>query len=605
MKYYLALFRTNIFYYCLVLITVGFGQTNSEIKLAENLLRARNYEGALQLYKNNYEKGNLSHTVLNGINSCLTELGRSRDLIIFLKDVTSKIPDIYSYSIDLGRAFYLNDQLDSALYIWDKVYSVEPPQLMRYRMVAQAMTSLRLFDEAIDVYSRAIKLIPDQQAIHLDIATLYKAQLNYEKASEHYLIYYQNFKKQQSYVRSLLINMAKDEEATDRIIITILNFNDNNDPDLNELLANLYMRKKEYEKAFEIILEIEKNLPKNNLMYLSRFAAEAAKDKSYEYVIKAYEYALSKVDDKLSDAIKLNLARAYYSSAIELTEQGETKESDTRIQKSLEILKQIQTAFSVEKYNAYELSADIYKDQYSDLDLALENYNQINLQRIGAVNADQVRLKIAETYLLKNNLVQAEKYYKDISSRQYTSLAHYNLAELYFFTARFTKSKKLYNTIISQVGMKDSLANNALSRDFQIDQFLSDSVNFAKYSQASLLTRQKKYSEAAKKFRELYFNNNITSFDAGMKAVILYNKINKIDESNEILQDIIKSYADEDKTDFAYFLLANNYKKQNDLENALITYQEILVRFPTSFYFEQARVAARDINTILQERTNN
>jgi len=365
------------------------------------------------------------------------------------------------------------------------------------------------------------------------------------------------------------------------------------------------MRKKDYEKAFEIILEIENSLSHSNLIYLTRFANEAAKDKSYEYVIKAYEYALGKVDKRLSASIRLNLAQSYYNSALNLIRQGDLEISDTRINSALKILEDLQNGASKEKYKAFELSADIYKNQFNDLDLALEHYAMINLSKVGSINADQVRLKIADTHLLKNNLGEAEKFYKQIKSKKFMPIAQFNLAELQYFTALFTRSKNSYNRIISQVGMRDSLTNNAMDRKFQIDQFLADSTNFARFSQASLLKRQKKYSEAAKKFRELYFSINITSFTAGMEAVLLYNRINKTNESNLILENIIKIYPEEDKTDFAYFLLANNYKEMENLEDALATYQELLIRFPTSFYIEHAREYAREINNTLQERVNN
>lgn len=605
MRYYRVLRPINILVFLFCFNAFGFAQQNNELKLAENLLRARNFESALILFQKHYKKGNSSNRVINGISTSLRELGRNDQLIKFLKDVNKKLPEIFSYSIELGKAYFLNDQIDSALSVWQQVYTVEPPQLMRYRLVAQAMASFRLFDDAIEVYQKTLKEIPKQDAIHLDMATLYKAQLNYEKAAEHYLYYYQKFKKQHNYIRSLLINMAKDDEAADRIIITILDFNDDNDPDLNELLANLYMRKKDYQKAFEIITEIENNTAGSNLVYLNRFANEAAKDKSYEYVIRAYEFALKKVDQKLTTTTQFRLAQAYYKSALSLKNNNNIEESDIRINKALGILTDLQNGNSREKQSAAELSADIYKEQFNDLDLALEHYKKINLRKTASNNADQIRIKIADVYLLKNNLTEAEKYYRQVKGKKFLPIAQFNLAELQYFNSQFSKAKESYNVLVARVGMKDSLANNALDRIFQIEQFLQDSVNFSKYSQASLLKRQKKYSEAAKKFSELYFAANITSFQAGIESVALYNKLGKDDETNQILQDMIKYYPEEDKIDYAYFLLANNYKKEQSLQDALTMYQEILIRFPTSFYIEQARLSAREINILLQEKVNN
>lgn len=605
MKYYRVLYPIKIFIFLFGIYLSGFAQQGNELKLAENLLRARNYKSALLHFQNAYKNGDSSNRVVNGLSTCLRELAQNDQLILLLNEITRKYPENYSYSIQLGEAYFLNDQPDSALLVWENVYMHDPPDLMRHRLVAQAMTRYRLFDEAISVYKRALKLIPNQEIIHLDIATLYKAQLNYEQASQHYLQYYKMFKNQQNYVRSQLINMAKDEDAADRIIISILDFNDDNDPDLNELLANLYMRKKDYAKAFEIVVEIEKKMKNDNLVYLNRFASEAARDNAYNYVIKAYEYALTRVKTNLSPAVKFNLAQAYYLSALELNKQNNIEESGDQVKKALNILSELVQGNTVEKYRALELSADIYKDQFNDLDGALQNYEKIKFNRIGSNEADQVRLKIANVYLLKNNLADAENYYRKVKTKKFLSLAHYNLAELLFFTSRFSKAKQSFESLITQVGMKDTLANNALERNFQIEQFLGDSIHFSKFSQASLLKRQQKYSEAAKKFGELYFSENVTSFASGMEAVTLYNRLKKMDEANQILEDMIKTYPDEDNSDYAYFLLANNYKNADKLQDALTMYQEILIRFPTSFYIEEARSRAREINSILQENVNN
>jgi len=181
MKYYPVLRRISFLTFFILLGVAAFAQQRNEIKLAENLLRSRNYEGALIIFQKYYKQGNSTSKVVNGISSCLKELGQKEDWITFLKDVTNKVPKIFNYSIELGRAYFLNDQPNSAIHIWKQVYTFDPPHLMRHRMVAQAMTSFRLFDEAIEVYTRALNLIPEQDGIHRDIATLYKAQLNYEK----------------------------------------------------------------------------------------------------------------------------------------------------------------------------------------------------------------------------------------------------------------------------------------------------------------------------------------------------------------------------------------------------------------------------------------
>ena len=64
------------------------------------------------------------------------------------------------------------------------------------------------------------------------------------------------------------------------------------------------MRKKNYQKAFNIIVEIEEKTNNSQFVYLNRFANEAEKDKAFEYVIKSYEHILNKKKGALKISIK-------------------------------------------------------------------------------------------------------------------------------------------------------------------------------------------------------------------------------------------------------------------------------------------------------------
>ncbi len=575
-----------------------------EIKFAENLLRSRNYESALIIFNKHYRAGNHSSKIINGISRSLRELNNFQRWIEFLEEVILKLPQNYTYQIDLGKALYLDKQPDRAMQIWRKVYEAEPPNVMHYRLTAQAMTSFRLFDEAIEVYKKAMATIPNQAQVHLDIGRLYKIQLNYEKATEQFVAYFHKFKKQRSYVRSMLISMAKDNDASDRIISALESLNIDNDPDLNELLTNLYIRKKDYPKALKIVMEIEKTAGSNKFLYLKRFAQEADKDKAYPYVIKAYEYILGASKKTITALTEYKLALAYYAHGKNLFKDQKVEQADNQIQKALQILQNLYDKNTHEKQRAAEALADIYKTHFGDFDRAYELYKGVQFDRFGVNNADRVRIKLADIFILKNDLPSAKKVYLQVKSKKYLPLAAFNMAEISYYSGQFTEAKNSYTKLISKVGMKDSLANNALDRTFEIDEFAGDSLIFSKFVQAALLKRQQKFSESAKQFAELYNAKNNLSFKAGMIAVRLYYRLEKPVEAITLLEDIIKNYPDEGETDLAYFILASGYKKAKEFDKALALYQEILVRFPTSFYSEQARANAREINSHLQDKIN-
>jgi tetratricopeptide (TPR) repeat protein len=605
MRYYHVSLPIKFFLACLTLLSAVYAQQNNpEIRLAENLLRSQNYESALIIFQKHYKAGSKSVNVINGINRCLEELNLNEERLSFLNDVTVKLPSAFNYNVDLGVAYFMNNQLSKAMDTWQQVLNHQPPEIMRYRLVGQAMIRVRLLEEAIDVYKRAMIKIKGQETLNLEIANLYRIQLDYEKATDHYLHYFLSYKNQGNYVRSMLINMAADKETTDKIIKRIEISPAKTNPDIREILANLYMRNKDYAHALKIILSIEENAAKKQFNYLNNFALEAEKDKEYSYAILAYDNLIKLSSGQESAEAEYKLANAHFGLGLELNKSNEKVKSETNVNQALLILNKIMENNLSAKFKAAELSGDIYKEYYNDLDKALEKYNQAALPGTNAVSYDRLRLKIAEIHILKNDLQNAVNQFKNVRSNVYKNFADYNLAEINYFRAQFSNAKKDYQNLIMKVGMKDTLANNAMDRIFEIDLFSQDSLNYAKYARAALLKRQNKFSEAAKNFSGLYHNTNITSFSSALKAVELYNQLDKIIESNIILEELIEKYEDEDQIDYVYFLLAANYQKSGNYGSALTLYQEILIRFPSSFYVEEARNNAREINNLLKENLN-
>ncbi len=605
MKYYPVLRQIKIVLFLFLILSPCFAQQSAiELKLAEQFTRTGDYESALQLYKKRYSGGDKSVKIINGLNQCLRELNYIDERISLLQEATILFPKSYNYQIDLGTSYHINEQFRLAMETWEKVYSFEPADVLRYRRVAQAMTNARLLNEAIEVYKEGLVKVKNQQTLNLDIGNLYRVQLDYENATFYLLEYYRKFKKRGGHVRSQLINMAKDDNAADRIISAIEDFNKENDPDLKELLSNLYIRKKDYDNALKIILEIDGTAKNNNFVYLDRFAKEADKDKAYNYVIKAYEYILSHNPAKSIPNIEIKLADAYYQLGIRQFKSGRQNRANKSVKKAQTLLQNLIEKKTAQKYLAAELLGDIQKTHFNDLDSSLSYYKQIKISAISKSNADRIYFKIADIHILKNQLNSALEQYKMVSSKNYKFNASFNIAELDYYNGQFSMAKEKYITLLSQIGMKDTLANNVMDRIFEIDVFSSDSSAYAEYTRANLFKRQKKYSEAAGKFQEIFNTRSITSYYAGINAAQIYIQLNKEVEAKTLLLQLIENYPDEEQIDHVYFLLANSYRKEKDLSNALTLYEEILVRFPTSLYSESARSYARQISAQIKENLN-
>ena len=83
--------------------------------------------------------------------------------------------------------------------------------------------------------------------------------------------------------------------------------------------------------------------------------------------------------------------------------------------------------------------------------------------------------------------------------------------------------------------------------------------------------------------------------------MILKNFIDRL-QVIALLEDRMQKYPDNENNDWAILMLAESYKNNESYEQALTLYQDLLVRYPTSFYIDTARDNARQLNKLIQEK---
>ncbi len=604
MKYYLRLLLIS-----LLLISAGitesalYAQAGNRLQIAKVLEKAGQYKDALQIYLPMYRSGDRSVQVVAGIENLYRELSQYDELIEFLSGLTREYPENISYQINLGKARYLNNQKDKALQIWQAVYNTEPQNIMNYRLIASAMIQLRLYDQAIDVYKQAMQRIKNQEILYREIGNLYRAQLNYERAVDNFLHYYRYDTKQFNYVNIQIITMSKDDEAVGRIIGAITDHTNQfgSDPLIDELLAGMYIKKKEFGNAFRIYRQLDQQDKNRN--YLILFGKEAEKNHAFEYAIQAYTLMLNDSgDERNKEQVQLSLAKCTYDFGEELSSGGDQLKAGQRVEESIRMLESIQKQVTRQdvKRDALELQGDIHLEFYNDTDKAIDLYSQLLKENLPVHIAGRVNIKLGQSFLIKNDLNTALKIFRSVNNGQYANRASYYLAEISFYNGQFSSARSGFEHLISRAGMSDTLANNALERIFLIDQYAADSTGLAEFSAAELLLAQEKRSEAAKKYNELFLKKKQISPMAGLKAASVYKSLEMSDEGMAVLESYISSYPDDPEIDKAFFSLAGIYARQSDFVKAIACYQQILQNYPGSFYLDEARKNIREITPNLE-----
>lgn len=580
-------------------------QKNQELKLAASLARSGSYEEALELYLKLYEKGLYSFQIINGISQSYEKLNHFPEMVSFFQKLSKKYPAYINHKITLGRALYLNRQKEEAQKVWQEVLTQEPVQPTNYRLVGLALVGLNLYKEAIGVYRQSLQKFKKQERLYGEIARLYQAQLDYEKATDYYLRYYRHFKKQKSYVQSRLISMTKDKESIPLLLKGLSAFKKNMraDPFIKEMEASFHIRVKDFEKAYAIYLDLHKKNPGQN--FLPRFARTAFANRSYIFALKAYRVLINDQKGMTRQAAYFyEIGKIHYTQGRNFTATGNAAKGQEYVQKALSQLKKL-SAVNINpaiRANSLELRGDIQHDYFGDTDLAIRLYKQSLEKNHNSATTDRIKLKLAQAYLEKNDLQAARGFYVSVTGKNHKRLASLRMAELDFYEGKFTKAQKAFELLLHRTSAEDTTVNNAIKQSMLIEQFKSDSLSLAQFAKGELLAEQKQYARAAKEFSALFDAKKNLSPAAGMQAVQLFLKLDKTMEAENMLLRFLQVYPRNDQTDQAVFSLAGIYEKQNLIPQALEFYNRLLVEFPLSFYQQQARVKARMLSAKIKER---
>ena len=600
----MKLFRTLLICsFLFILHSVVFAQSANDLKLATALEKSGRYDEALNIYSKLFSINRPNIQVINGINTCLKNLHRYEDLIKFYQELLNAYPEQYNYQVELGKAYYLNGNEKAAFENWREVYQNQPDNIMAYRLVALAYIDFRLIDQAIEVYQKIINKFDNQYTLYRDIANLYRAQLDYPNAVTNFLMYYKYSKNQSSYIQSQLIAMSKDDEAVQKIIIAIQDFMNHefSDDMVQEFLATMYVKNKEYDKAFDIYKSLQDN--KNDPGSLITYADLVEKNKVYDYAVRAYETVIKKYpSDRRISQFQLDLARNRYYLAMQQVKIGKIVDAENNIHKSIAALDELSiTDQIIFQIRSLELKGDIYITYYQDLDQAIDIYKQILTKNTNSDFVDNIKLKLGDAFVIKNKLDEARNYYNDVRGRKFRNLSLYNIAELDYYTGQFSMAANKYQKLLSSISARDSLTNNILDRTVLLAQFASDSLDLGDYAQAEFLERRLKKSEAAEKFLEIFKKHNKLSFKAGLNAGNLYQQLGKYLESESLFTGLIQNYSDKEGLDLVYYRLGELYFQQKMYKKSLENFQQILLQYPSSFYLEDARDKARALSELIKE----
>ena len=583
--------KKNLIVIAFLFVRLVFCQTNSS--LAENYFYQGDYKRAATLFETLQKNNPYNTRYLKRLITCYQEMSNHREAEKILKRILAENPSQKYLHVEIG--FNFDRQQKKELAKKEYLLALEAIQSNPYLggVTGRMFQQNNLLDYAIEAYSKTMDL--DQNAnFKFQMAEIYGEKGNFEKMFDMYM---ELVDSNENYIGNIQRYMGK--------YITNNPLNNNNialkksllrksvrNPKRvwNQLLSWLFIKQKEYEKAYLQERALFKREP-SDITPVFKLAEIAYEDQAYVTAKKCFDYLLnngSALDEKLKAelyllkiAIKTTAKNNLYLFEKVLKKYGTNKHT-LAIQMEY-------AAYLIFKKNRPLQGIEILENALSLSDDKFKN--------------GQIKLKLGEAFVFLGSFNRALRYFSQVQTQlknhPLSQQARFKVAQTSYFKGDFRWAKiqlKVLKGSTSQL-----IANDAAKLFLTISEHEPrDSIpsGLSEFASAELLVYQNKtykalsiYDTILKKYRGFPIED-----EALFNQASLYLKENYYDQAIGNLLKIISLDSRGILIDDTYYKLAEIYKNNiKDFKKASEYYQKIIFEETSSIHLVEARKKYREL----------
>ncbi len=550
---------------------------NLYIKIAEELADRKDFVNAFVILQKSAKTGNRYIDYLRKkIAITAYNTGNYQYAFLMFKEINQ--PEFLLYA---GYSLLKLNRPVQAKEYFEKAYQLSEDRNLKktaLKFLADIYFQLRQFKE----YLGSIKLLKDYDPDYASdlLGWYFFAKREYKKA---YLSFKNSYMKAVSAFNADLLKEAYQ--------IT----KDKKDRKSRFLLAYIYMKKEQLDKAREILKKLStgKDQIAQEAGYL--YAYSFFSQQEYEKAAESFrEFAQKYSDTKLGKQAVLRMADSYYNEG------------------DIEMARQIYRQF-IQRYSnspeaidaAYQLTILEMKSSEGDIAQQIDsfiqkypNYPFINL----------LKLQLADYYLEKKEYEKAQQIYKQIinSDSRESDYAFYKLGYMYYTKGDLQKAIEILTDYLRTFphGEYTTNAKTLMVKIYQNMEEYQNAINVLKqlpdndenrFKLAVLYYKKKDLLKAKEYFEDIYtrfpkYRNDIAYYLGKIQI-----ELGHIDMAQKFLQEAIGG-TDYFHTAESYFLLGVIAEKRGDKEEALNNYLNVVYLYPEAKEFViKARLKAAEI----------
>jgi len=496
------------------------------------------------------------------------------------------------YWVYLGYNYQMQKDTVQARKYYNKAIDAVSKRSYYAYAVGEAFKNFYMLDEALKTYQLAMKNNPKTN-FYMQIALIYAEKNEPDKMIENFLKLAESNEAYQSQVKYYLTrHITQDPENKANIALRnqlIEKIKQTHASPWYRMLQWLYTQQKEYKKAF---IQLKSLYRKNeaDISEIYHLANTARSEKKPDDARRMYEFVIDQNNDKLyTELSKLALLKMDTSG---LLNDDEKQTIEKRFQTYLH-----EDWTSNNEVKLQIIYADFLAFHNDKTQKALDLLTKLEKRPLTKKLKAEVQLKKADILLHNELFNQALILYTqvqlDFPNNPTGHKATYDIARASFFQGDIDWAHSQLKVIKSVAS--DLIANDAIDLDVLIinNKEENDSLQtgLKTFARAKFEIFRKNTTKALQILDSLKqnFKGQLIYDDALWTQAQIFEKQEQYNKALENYQAIIDNKTDDLLVDDALFRMAMIYEEQGDEEQAKKLFKKIVIEYPASFWFVDAR----------------
>ena len=576
-------------------------QLSTEEALAVQYFQSGEFDKAAILYEKLFNKTkNVNY--YDPYFTCLLRLKQFEEAEKLARAMLKRTPDNFSYSVDIGRIYQERGEQERATDWYNTLIKNMPANEFAIKELAITFYRAEAYDFSIKTLLTGRKLIKNEGAFTYDLLSLYRYRKDKPMLIQEYIVLLGANPEALPQAQNVLSNILENKDDYDLLKTSILRRLQKEPQNivLTEFLTWQYIQQKDFDIALRQTLALDRRLREdgNRVFELSRLLLS---NEAFDQAIEALNYLVSKgAEGRFYIPAKIDLLN---TKTRQLTAVKFSKTDLLALENDYQSLlnefgRSSGTVFAIRQLASLQ-AFFLQKPE----DAAKQLQKLLELSGVPANITGQSKLELGDIYILTGEVWEAALLYgqveKQFANDPLGQEAKYKNARLSYYQGDFVWSKAQLDVLKSSTSQL--IANDALNLSLLISDNLqneNDTAALKKFTEADLqiFKNQPERALAILDSLNILYPGNSLADDILMAKSRIFIKNNDLNQALVQLQEIIDRYSTELWGDDAIFILADIYETRlNQPGKALELYQKIITEYPGSLYVIEARKRFRHL----------